>query len=299
MWRFIMKKFFLGLAALGMAITLAACGSKTVATTSGGKVTQDQYYSSLKGTSQGKQVLQQMIINKVLEKQYGDKVSDKTVTKQYNSYKDQYGSQFKSVLQSNGMDSSSLKKQLRSNLLLKEAVKDNDSISESQLEKEWKSYQPKVTVGQILVSKKSAAEKAIKALDDGQSFTSVAKKYSVDSSTRDKGGKIPAFDNTNTTLDANFKKAAFKLDEGKYTKEPVKTEYGYQVIKMLDKPAKGKMSDHTKELKEQIWNSDMSNSDKLHTVVGKVLKKGNVTIKDNDLKNVLDDYLSPAAPKAK
>lgn len=107
------------------------------------------------------------------------------------------------------------------------------------------------------------------------------------------------FDNTNTTLDANFKKAAFKLDEGKYTKEPVKTEYGYQVIKMLDKPAKGKMSDHTKELKEQIWNSDMSNSDKLHTVVGKILKKGNVTIKDNDLKNVLDDYLSPAAPKAK
>lgn len=48
MWRFIMKKFFLGLAALGMAITLAACGSKTVATTSGGKITQDQYYSSLK-----------------------------------------------------------------------------------------------------------------------------------------------------------------------------------------------------------------------------------------------------------
>ena len=60
---------------------------------------------------------------------------------------------------------------------------------------------------------------------------------------------------------------------------------------MLDKPAKGKMSDHTKELKERIWNKDMSDAPTLRKVITKVLKKGNVTIKDKDLKNVLDEYL--------
>ena len=80
-----MKKVLLGFASIAMAFTLAACGSKTVATTSGGKITQDEYYSSLKDTSNGKQVLQEMIVNKVLEKQYGDKVTKKVVDKQYNA----------------------------------------------------------------------------------------------------------------------------------------------------------------------------------------------------------------------
>lgn len=290
-----MKKVLIGFASIAMAFTLAACGNKTVATTSGGKITQDEYYSSLKNTTSGKQVLQEMIVNKVLEKQYGDKVSKKTVTKQYNSYKDQYGSSFKSILSSNGMTTSSLKTQIRSNLLLKEAVKANDKISNADLKKEWKSYEPKVTVAQILVSKKSTAEDVIKKLNDGGDFTKLAKQYSTDSSTKNKGGKIAAFDDTNSTLDSSFKKAAFKLDEGKYTTTPVKTEYGYQVIKMINKPSKGKMSDHTKELKKRIWNADMSDSTTLRSVITKVLKKGNVTIKDKDLKNVLDDYLGSSA----
>ena len=57
-------------------LPLAACGNKAVATTSGGKITQSEYYSSMKATSNGKQVLQQMILDKVLEKEYGKQVSD-------------------------------------------------------------------------------------------------------------------------------------------------------------------------------------------------------------------------------
>ena len=91
---FIMKKKWL-VAISGIVLTfgLAAC-SKTVATTSGGKITESEYYSSMKKTSSGKQVLQQMILNKVLEKEYGSKVSDKKVNEQYNTYKKQYGSSF-------------------------------------------------------------------------------------------------------------------------------------------------------------------------------------------------------------
>lgn len=118
-----MKKWFVALATVLMGLTLAACGSKTVATTSGGKITESEYYSSLKNTSSGKQVLQQMILDKVLEKQYGDKVKTSQVTKQYNTYKKEYGSSFKSVLSQSGMTASQLKQQIRDNLLLKEAVK--------------------------------------------------------------------------------------------------------------------------------------------------------------------------------
>lgn len=41
----------------------------------------------MKNTSNGKAVLQQMILNKVLNKEYGNKVSDSDVNKQVNTYK--------------------------------------------------------------------------------------------------------------------------------------------------------------------------------------------------------------------
>lgn len=294
---FCMKKWLIVLAGVLMSFTLAACGSKSVATTNGGKITESAYYSSLKGTSSGKQVFQQMILNKVLEKQYGKKVKDSAVNKDFNKYKKQYGSSFNAVLQQNGMTASQLKDSIRSNLLLQQAVRDNTKFTDAQLKAQFKSYQPKVTVNQILVSKKSTAETVIKQLKAGKSFSSLAKKYSTDTATKNKGGRISAFDNTNTSLDSNFKKAAFKLKNGEYTKTPVKTQYGYQVIQMVNHPAKGTYKDHESELKTQLVDKRLADSDTLHSVVSKVLKKGKVTIQDKDLQNVLSDYLSSSSKK--
>lgn len=282
-------------------VPLAACGSKAVATTSGGKITESAYYSSLKGTSSGKQVLQQMILNKVLEKQYGSKVSKSAVTKEYNSYKSQYGSSFSSVLSQNGMTTSQLKDEIRSNLLLKAAVKDHTTITTKDINKQWKKYQPKVQTAEILVSKKATAQSIIDQLNSASSadrwktFKKLAKSKSTDTTNKSTGGKVSAFDNTDSSLDSSYKKAAFALKTNEYTTSPVKTSSGYQVIYMIKNPGKGTKSQHVADLKEQIIETDMSNSTVLHNVVSKVLKKGNVSIKDNDLKNILDDYLTSSS----
>ncbi|WP_172189921.1 peptidylprolyl isomerase PrsA [Lentilactobacillus kribbianus] len=294
-----MKKWLVALAGVLMSFTLVACGSKSVATTNGGKVTESEYYSSLKNTSSGKQVLQQMILNKVLEKEYGDKVKASAVNKEFNNYKKQYGSSFDSVLQQNGTTAAQLKKDIRSNLLLKEAVRANTKFTDAKMEKQFKTFQPKVTVNAILVEKESTAKDVIKQLDDKKSFSSLAKKYSTDTATKNKGGRQEAFNNTNTTLDSSFKTAAFKLKNGEYTKTPVKTQYGYYVIQMVNHPAKGKWQDHKAELKDQIVDSEMNNSDTLHSVVSKVLKKGNVHIEDKDLNDVLSDYISSSSKSSK
>jgi len=290
-----MKKWLIALAGVLMMFTLAGCGSKTVASTSGGKITESQYYSSMKGTSSGKQVLQQMILNKVLEKDYGKKVSDKAVTKQYNTYKSQYGTSFSTVLSQNGLTTKSFKEQIRSNLLLKEAVKDKAKITNAALKKQWKSYEPKVTVQHILVAKSDTADTVLGELKKDSSeanFTKLAKKYSTDTNTKNDGGKLSAFDNTNTSYSSKFLTAAFKLKNGEYTTSAVKTTDGYEIIRMIKNPGKGKMSDHTADLKKQILDNDMSDSTVLHSVVSKVLKDGNVSIKDKDLKDILSSYLS-------
>ncbi|MFD1420196.1 peptidylprolyl isomerase PrsA [Lactiplantibacillus songbeiensis] len=293
-----MKKWLIALAGILLTFTLAGCGSKTVASTNGGKITESQYYSSMKGTSSGKQVLQQMILNKVLEKDYGSKVSKKAVTKQYNTYKQQYGTSFSTVLSQNGLTTGTFKEQIRSNLLLKEAVKDKAKITNADLKKQWKSYEPKVTVQHILVAKSSTSDTVLKALkkDSSESnFSKLAKKYSTDTTSKSNGGKLAAFDNTNTSYSSKFLKAAFALKNGAYTTTAVKTSNGYEIIRMVKNPGKGNMSDHTADLKKQIWDNDMSDSTVLHNVVAKVLKAGNVKIKDNDLKNILSSYMTTSS----
>ena len=135
-----MKKWFAALAGVLLTFTLAACSSKTVATTSGGKITESQYYDSMKKTTSGKQVLQQMILDKILEGKYGDKVTDKAVNKEYNKYKKHYGSSFSTVLAQNGMTASAFKKSIRSNLLLRQAVIANTKITNADLKKRSQSH---------------------------------------------------------------------------------------------------------------------------------------------------------------
>ena len=85
------------------------------------------------------------------------------------------------------------------------------------------------------------------------------------------------------------------MKTGEYTTTPVKTDDGYQVIYMIEHPAKGKKSQHINDLKNQIVQENMNNQNFMRKVVSNVLKKGNVSIKENDVKNILDDYLNSSA----
>lgn len=291
-----MKKIAAVVAVAGVALSTAACSNggsnSTVASYKGGKITQQQYYDEMKKSQAGKSTLANMIINRALEQQYGKYVSSKKVDKQYNNYKKQYGSQFSAVLQQNGMTASSFKENLKTNLLSEQALKHIKKISKKQEQQAWKSYQPKVTVQHILVAKKSTAQSIIKQLKDGKSFKSLAKKYSLDTATKNKAGKLPAFDSTDNTLDSSFKTAAFKLKTGEVTSTPVKSQSGYHVIKMISHPAKGKFADHKKTIDDEIYASMAQDQATMKDVISTVLKRADVSIKDSDLKDVLASYVS-------
>ncbi|PAW06071.1 peptidylprolyl isomerase [Lactobacillus helveticus] len=296
-----MKKVAAVIAVAGVALSTAACSNSgnnaTVASYKGGKITQQQYYDEMKKSQAGKSALANMIINRALEQQYGKYVSSKKVDKKYSNYKKQYGSQFSAVLQQNGMTASTFKQNLKTNLLSEAALKHINKISKKQEQQAWKNYQPKVTVQHILVAKKSTAESIIKQLKDGKSFKSLAKKYSLDTATKNKAGKLPAFDSTDNTLDSAFKTAAFKLKTGEVTESPVKSQSGYHVIKMISHPAKGKFADHKKAIDDEIYASMAQDQAVMKDVIATVLKNAGISIKDNDLKDVLSAYVSTGATK--
>lgn len=72
------------------------------------------------------------------------------------------------------------------------------------------------------------AEKLLTELQAGGDFKALAKKYSEDTSNKDKGGDLGAF--AKGDMVPAFESAAWALQPGDYTKAPVKTEFGYHLI---------------------------------------------------------------------
>ncbi len=83
----------------------------------------------------------------------------------------------------------------------------------------------------ILVKTDAEAKSVIAELDKGADFTTLAKKYSIDPGAGS-GGDLGYFGHDDMVKE--FADAAFALPAGQYTKTPVKTEFGWHVIKVED-----------------------------------------------------------------
>lgn len=84
----------------------------------------------------------------------------------------------------------------------------------------------------ILVDSEEQAKAIIAELDAGKDFVELAKEKSTGPS-GEQGGDLGYF--TRGRMVPEFEEAAFALEPGTYTKEPVKTEFGWHVIEVEDK----------------------------------------------------------------
>ncbi len=86
----------------------------------------------------------------------------------------------------------------------------------------------KIKASHILVEKQSQALKILEDLKAGGDFKELAKKHSTCPSGK-RGGDLGAFGTGQMVKP--FETAAFALNVGEVSKEPVRTQFGYHVIK--------------------------------------------------------------------
>jgi len=97
----------------------------------------------------------------------------------------------------------------------------------------------------ILVKDEAVARDAIAQLNKGAKFEDLAKKISIDGS-KAQGGDLNWF--TPERMVKPFSEALEKLKKGEYTKEPVKSEFGWHVIRLEDtRPANAPAFDTVKD----------------------------------------------------
>ena len=212
------KKFVAGAVTLLSVVALAACAKsgsdKDIVTMKGDTITVGDFYDEIKHNQGAQQYLFQMTINKVFEKEYGSKVSDKDVEKKVDEQKKQLGEAFNSYLTQQGLTEETNKQQIRSNLLLEYAVDQaiSKELTDEAYKKAFETYTPEITANVIKLDSEEKANEVLASVKaEGADFAQIAKENSTDASTKDKGGEIK-FDSGTTTVPTRVKEAASKLD---------------------------------------------------------------------------------------
>lgn len=96
--------------------------------------------------------------------------------------------------------------------------------------------QTEIRASHILVATEDEAKDIIKQLDGGADFATIAKEKSTDPSAKQNGGDLGYF--TAGEMVPEFSQAVFAMEKGDSSKAPVKSQFGWHVIKVVDKRPK-------------------------------------------------------------
>ena len=297
------KKFVAGAVTLLSVVTLAACAKggsdKDIVTMKGDTITVGDFYDEIKHNQGAQQYLFQMTINKVFEKEYGSKVSDKDVEKKVDEQKKQLGEAFKSYLTQQGLTEETNKQQIRSNLLLEYAVDQaiSKELTDEAYKKAFETYTPEITANVIKLDSEEKANEVLASVKaEGADFAQIAKENSTDASTKEKGGEIK-FDSGTTTVPTRVKEAASKLDVNGISDVVIdpasqKSAGAYYIVKVTKKEEKGSdWKKYEKRLKEILTAERKNDANFIRSIIAKAMTNANIKVKDDAFKATFNQYM--------
>ena len=125
---------------------------------------------------------------------------------------------------------------------------------------------------------KVLALQIVDKLNSGSDFGDLAKEYSDDPGSKDNGGQYPPF-SRGSGFASEFEEAAFDLTKGDFTTEPVRTEFGYHIVRLDNLIPATQMS--LDEVKDSISASLMEKTimDKMNSYMEDLREKADIVNK--------------------
>lgn len=296
-------------------IPTLANGEQVVASIDGKSFTADELYAELKSLG-GNQVLTDMIDEFIADKEIEDKTDAEAYADgQVQYYKEQmssYGYDFKEWLTGNGFkDEADFKDYMVKSYLKNKAAEKyvKDNLTDSEINDYYeKEIFGELTVKHILITpettsdmtdeERTAAENAayekakhlISLLNDGADWDTIVKENSSDTGSVDEGGLISNF-SKDSVVEA-FWNASYALKDGEMTSEPVKSTYGYHIIKRVsqnEKPTKEQAMD---TIKDGLYNQKAAEDANIVAKAWIELRKAyKLDIVDTDIKSKYEETI--------
>ena len=283
-------------------------GTQPVATIDSMTITADELYEDMKDIYSVSSLLDKLD-TKILTDKYPDTDEmDDEVTSQaenyYKAYEQYYKMSKEDFLKQNGFNTEKkfleyLKLNNRRTKYVKEYTE--NEVTDKEIDKY---YEDKVygdiNTKHMLVKvdssasdddKKEAenlAKEIISKLDEGKTFDEVKEEYKDKITYEELGYK-----SYNAALEEAYKNEMKNLKDGEYSKEPVKTSYGYHIVYRIDQKEKPALEDIKDQIKEEIADEKISNDKNLYYVVlDKMRENANLKFEDTVLKDKYDNYMS-------
>ena len=234
------QRIVVGLTVLLLGTSLAACsGSGAVATVNGQPISEADFDKRLAASPMAKTVLQQMV-QETLLMQYAKSnnltVSDAEIDTRENQLKANFPSgAWDEMLKARGLTEADVRNALREQLILDKALAKDVTISPTAVKQYFDKNRAtfdkpeQVTARHILVPNLAEAQKVEADLKGGQSFATLAKKYSTDPGSKDKGGELGSF--RKGQMVPAFDKYAFSAPINQIS-PPIKSPFGYHIIEV-------------------------------------------------------------------
>lgn len=295
---------------LGAVLLLTGCGkadlkdgSEVAIKINGEKISADDFYKILK-EKYSKEIVADEIDKIIFKTMYkDDKEIKEQVEEQIDYLKAQYADKWEDTLKSAGYESEDdIKDQIRLSYQRDKAVKDyvKENITDNEINDYYNdSYAGSISAKHILISvsddrseedAKKLAKDLIKRLNDGENFEDLAKEYSDDPGTKEDGGNLGYFGKGEMVQE--FEDAAFSLKKDEYTKEPVKTSYGYHIILKTGEKEKEELSKVKDTIIDKIVTQKINDDPKLYiTSLENIRKDYGLKIKDSLIKSKYNEYL--------
>jgi foldase protein PrsA len=215
------------------------------------------------------QVLGLLISFEWIEREAADKgvkVTDAEVDKSFEEQKKQTfpkAADYEKFLKDSGQTDEDVRMRVRldllSNKIRDQVIKGKDQVSDQQItdyydkNKERFAQPERRDLSIVLTKTEAKANEAKQALEDGESWKSVAKEYSIDDASKAQGGKLPAV--AKGQQEKAFDDAIFAAEKGELS-GPVKTQFGWYVFE-VDKITKASQQtrDEAKETIKQLLAS--------------------------------------------
>ncbi|PLR73908.1 peptidylprolyl isomerase [Bacillus sp. UMB0728] len=254
MMGFLTKKIGLGI----LVLILAAAGTAAfflskepaVASVGSESIKKEELYSLLV-KQYGDEALDALVTDKIIEmeaKKEKVTISDKEKEEELKNLKESYGGEegFKAALEQSGVTEAGIAEDIEKYLKTEKLLEPRIDLKEDEIKayfeenKDQYAQQEQVKASHILVEDEATAKEVKSKLDKGEEFADLAKEYSTDASNAESGGELGYFGKGE--MEAAFEEAAFALKANEIS-GPVKTDYGYHIIKVEDK----------KEAKEAVY----------------------------------------------
>lgn len=266
---------------------------EVIATIGEEKITKEDLYQAMKNVS-GSVTLRTLILEQVLLQSVEDsdalrKEAEDEVKKQIESAGGE--DVFQELLNYQQLGSvEEFTYQMFVSKMFEEVVKGEIDMSDEAIKKFYEEgYAPLMEAQHILVDSEEEAKKAIERIDGGEEFDAVAQEISKDS-TAQNGGLLSPF--TTGQMVPEFEEAVKGMKNGEMSKEPVKSEYGFHVIKTLNNGEKKPLDEVKKEVEDQYVQKKFADTKFAYGIIGDLIKDTGYEIKDEELKGAVDDLLN-------